>query len=86
MLLIIQTELLALGWLGMDIKDDNYDDITEPKKKTSFSTDYSYGSWWELEINLNILVYLESNIHWLIFPHNPWSWNLWLKKILFKNS
>lgn len=33
MLLIIQTELLALGWLGMDIKDDNYDDITEPKKK-----------------------------------------------------
>ena len=33
-MLIIQTELLALGCLGMDIKDDNDDDTTEQKKKT----------------------------------------------------
>ena len=66
MLLIIQTELLALGCLGMDIKGNNDDDIAEPQKNY-FSTDYSYGNWWELEINLNVLVYLESNIHWLIF-------------------
>lgn len=32
MLFIIQTELLALGCLGMDIKGDNDDDIAEPKK------------------------------------------------------
>ena len=31
-MLIIQTELLALGCLGMDIKDDNDDDTTEQKK------------------------------------------------------
>ena len=43
-MLIIQTELLALGCLGMDIKDDNDDDTTEQKKKNYFSTDYSYGN------------------------------------------
>ena len=65
-MLIIQKELLALGCLGMDIKDDNDDDTTE-QKKNYFSTDYSCGNWWEVEINLNILAYLESNIHWLTF-------------------